>query len=595
MAESRGVKRAAEGAGLWLEPPSGPAVLRYLPDGRAELGEVDPVEPIELGRRCLATHLAEAKRGRQSSGGHDGDAKEAEERGRTMQEMRRIALDRLGGAECTAGLLVRRLWGDYERTAGEQIRFLRLHRCVPAPPGRTEAAELAASNQVAMLEWPAKLRELGSLVVGSRRHADLEDVLRHLRGRWAITRLGPAGNVDGARFAVEIWNTQSEKAHPTVVRRRPSQEPEQPPSPSPLPRSRPYLISLGYGADGVDITFPLEICHVVQRRHRLAVSFMPIRSSSTEAATKVEPPLLEDPPRCFGGARGAALDAVLCEAREALVDQSVFRMLCVGFRQSACPLRWLELPSSGDRAASAELRLAAFVTEDAGAVSVTVRYGPPLVTAVGEGTGVWPQLGRLAALRLRELYLETLTPEDPMAGCASDEEECARDIAKDFAAWAAPRLSAVLVAESRSAEAAAQALASVEAEAPVPSRSPAEEDVDAADAYRAASFSRVPLVDRVQLRLQTCFELSAKTAEVLASAQDGDAARSEAMRLAADYRATLAEIRRDLRAAVGAAAPSADEDEAAEIAAEASAAARRHGHALLLKSCAACRASLMGA
>uniref|UniRef100_A0A7S4UAR0 Mediator of RNA polymerase II transcription subunit 11 n=1 Tax=Alexandrium monilatum TaxID=311494 RepID=A0A7S4UAR0_9DINO len=58
------------------------------------------------------------------------------------------------------------------------------------------------------------------------------------------------------------------------------------------------------------------------------------------------------------------------------------------------------------------------------------------------------------------------------------------------------------------------------------------------------------LVERVRGRLAECFELAARTAEVLGSARAGDAPQAEAESLAAAYNVAVAAIHRDLHAAI---------------------------------------------
>mmetsp|Transcript_15367 Transcript_15367/g.42359 ORF Transcript_15367/g.42359 Transcript_15367/m.42359 type:complete len:145 (-) Transcript_15367:103-537(-) len=58
------------------------------------------------------------------------------------------------------------------------------------------------------------------------------------------------------------------------------------------------------------------------------------------------------------------------------------------------------------------------------------------------------------------------------------------------------------------------------------------------------------LVERVRGRLRECFELAARTAEVLGSARMGDTGQAEAESLAAAYSAAVAMIHQDLHTAI---------------------------------------------
>eukprot|EP00927_Polykrikos_kofoidii_P068496 TRINITY_DN63864_c0_g1_i1.p1 TRINITY_DN63864_c0_g1~~TRINITY_DN63864_c0_g1_i1.p1 ORF type:complete len:199 (-),score=35.48 TRINITY_DN63864_c0_g1_i1:164-697(-) len=78
-------------------------------------------------------------------------------------------------------------------------------------------------------------------------------------------------------------------------------------------------------------------------------------------------------------------------------------------------------------------------------------------------------------------------------------------------------------------------------------------ELGAAAAFGSPTFGHVgegPLAERIRSRLSQCFEVAAQTAELLASAREGDAASTTANELAAAYSSAVAEIHRELRLAV---------------------------------------------
>eukprot|EP00929_Paragymnodinium_shiwhaense_P068121 TRINITY_DN34237_c0_g2_i3.p1 TRINITY_DN34237_c0_g2~~TRINITY_DN34237_c0_g2_i3.p1 ORF type:complete len:405 (-),score=64.32 TRINITY_DN34237_c0_g2_i3:174-1388(-) len=349
-----------------LDAPSGPVVLRYLPNGQALHGEVDPMDPHAQAERCLLqteTGPKKKSRGEQAAAIQSEDEqRQAESRRREELELRQSALDSLRNAALVSELLLKTQWGE-AATAAEKIRFLQLQASVPPPRPSSEIRRCIDRGDASSCAAASRLRAVSASLCEIKSHAEMEAVLQYLRNHWPLQKVGRL------QYAVEVWDA-GEVTEPaleeasTVGRREQGAARRQQHAKPDSPRREAYFAYLvATKRLGVCLTFPREFGRYVQWRHRL---WMQITELSGAAATglstavaRVEAPVS----RCdealvpSSASRPEALHAALLEAREALVDLTVFQHLSKNAKDNLLPRGWHVLRSS-----SAEITFAVTVS-----------------------------------------------------------------------------------------------------------------------------------------------------------------------------------------------------------------------------------------
>eukprot|EP00747_Dinoflagellata_sp_TGD_P201114 gnl/TRDRNA2_/TRDRNA2_74572_c1_seq1.p1 gnl/TRDRNA2_/TRDRNA2_74572_c1~~gnl/TRDRNA2_/TRDRNA2_74572_c1_seq1.p1 ORF type:complete len:333 (-),score=56.55 gnl/TRDRNA2_/TRDRNA2_74572_c1_seq1:10-1008(-) len=303
--------------GLHLEPRGDPLLLRFVDTFASRAGEEQPLAihgeedppPAGCAERLLQQAIEETRWG---GGDRSRDEVQAgEERAQKLRELQRLALDGLGRAQTTAGLLRRTVWG--EEGHEESTQFLKLHRAVLAPPAPEEAGVLVTARAAALESWPNHLRDAGAAVAASRGHTELEGALRYLRQHWLVHCVGGYG--------IELWNDDDMAKAADPARGLTGK----------------HMVFVGHHPQlGVCVTFPQEFARLVEWRHRLWIEIVPLAGAATGA---VSADSLPPAPRMgmpnADMPRGEAIHLVLLDAQKAVVDRGIFRRFCKDFARAS--------------------------------------------------------------------------------------------------------------------------------------------------------------------------------------------------------------------------------------------------------------------